>query len=157
MGLKVGAIMKYVKEFADGSKIATQTLNGKTITTVTKDGKIQLIRAKSIERYPVGDKNVVTIKEARRDTQKRFDKFTVLDKVYSQEGNLLGTRRQVRREELGDTFVFKDLTIGNTCKRIHYNDSGIRESASYDNGYIEFNPSGLPEYNVYTAGFEKLV
>lgn len=157
MGLKVGAIMKYVKEFADGSKIATQTLNGKTIATVTKDGKIQLIRAKSIERYPVGDKNVVTIKEARRDTQKRFDKFTVLDKVYSQEGNLLGTRRQVRREELGDTFVFKDLTIGNTRKRIHYNDSGIRESASYGDGNIQFNPSGLPEYNLFTAGFEKLV
>ena len=158
MGLKVGAIMKYVKEFADGSKIATQRLNGKTITEVTKGGKRQFIRAKSVERYPVGDKNVVTIKKALRYTQDRFDKFTVLDKVYSQKGNLLGKREQVRGlSSSGNAYDIKDLTCGNTSKKIRYNNSGIRTYAESGDGRIEFNPSGLPQYNVFTAGFEKLV
>ena len=148
--------MKYVKEFANGSQVVTQTLNGKTISTVSKDGKIQFIRAKSIERYTVGDKKIVTVKKAMKemDDYDNTLRVTKLDKVYSQEGNLLGTRLCSR----SGSVKYKELTCGNAQKNTYYDACDIRLTAAIDSdGIIVFDSKGLPKYNLSTAGLEKLV
>ncbi len=154
MGLKVGAMMKYVKNLADGRKIMTQTMNGKTSTAVfDSSGRMAEMRVKSIERYPVGDKNVITTKTAElfKDADNDINScaLNVIDKVYSQEGKLLGTRV---RSRCGDRALVasepghyvKDLYSGNISKSIQY-DNGIRTFAKSRDGIIKFDKKGLPD------------
>ena len=182
MGLQVGAINLFKKVLANGKRVETQTLNGKTITNVYDEaGNLLKTRAKKIERYNVGDKKVITttVFEGGKDC---YDYAKIVkDKVYTQEGKFLGSRtksayksnvydipgsdpihREKSRLKIADIamnmgYYDKTLKAGDISKYTSYQ-NGIREfsNTSPHKGCINFNEHGLPKFNLETNGMENL-
>ena len=183
MGLQVGAINLFKKVLANGKRIETQTLNGKTITNVYDEaGKLLKTRAKKIERYNVGDKKVITttVFEDGKSSY-NYAKKIVKDKVYTQEGKFLGSRTKSTYEDnvydipgsdpiysienpleridmaMNKGYYEKVLAAGDIYKYTSYK-NGVRtySFASPNKGRIDFDKHGLPKFNLETNGMENL-
>ena len=183
MGLQVGAINLFKKVLSNGKVVKTQTLNGKTFTNVyDKAGELLITRAKKIERYNVGDKKVITTTVFKDNVQKPgYYSKIVKDKVYTQEGTYLGSRRKSTFEDnityvpMSEQSIFSgknsleqaDIAMkkGYYTKTVETGDiykqtrckNGIREYShtSYRGG-ISFDEHGLPKWNLETNGTENL-
>ena len=184
MGLQLGAINLFKKVLSNGKVVKTQTLNGKTFTNVYDEaGNLLQTRAKKIERYNVGDKKVITTTVFKDDNVQKPGYYSkiVKDKVYTQEGTYLGSRRKSTFEShityvpmseqsilsgknnlekvyiaMKKGYYIKTVETGDIYKQSRYK-NGIREySYVSGKGSIDFNEHGLPKFNLETNGVENL-
>ena len=150
-----------VRMFGKGpnlKRVVTETVDGKTLTHVfDADGKRIISRAKSFAKEAVGNKVVNTRTEVRLQGEINYKLIT--DRVYSQNGELLGIRavsfengsKDYSGKQAADSARFvKCFRVNNTVadKSLLLKSVGSRYSPfRMDNGfsnYICCNSKGLP-------------
>ena len=169
---KIGArFVKRINQGSNSKQIVTETLNGKTYTRVIENGRIIHDRVKQITRSTVGNKKVNTITKVSmfpHDKEQPLIGKAVYDRVYSENGSLLGVRQVISNNVSSDQTLTRKIVAkqGNDgimtykfyCDEGRRVDSKAANQHYVVNQYVNPNPTaarilykkkGLPMPNGY--------